>query len=534
MGIDLNLTHLGGKTEFLVKTAVEESQHPEYDLIFYSPFTHESAPEYSGISRKPFLSDAAIQDVAESAATRAIAITEWLRRRFPNPPFFIHDSSFLVREIAEDADSPVFKKAKQRVGELLSRRVREKARNMVNTRIRQYLSEQPDSRRLHLLEEYQLTQTVGEDNLRKFMMYGEDVHPTVLGVKLAELYGHIITAHSLQRKKVFVADLDNTLWEGVIGEGPVTHFGERQRILKRLREKGFVLAVCSKNDAANVKWTDSVLQEQDFAATRINWSPKTENIRSIATELNLGVKEFVFVDDMPSERALVQQELPDVTAMDSCEPGTWLVLDYVARMAANGHEMDRTRLYRERKHREEFLLSQSSDLANHRAALKSLELLARIGRVNGKTAARVAELVNRTNQFNINGARVTEAQVHSRIGDAERPVLCVDVKDRFGENGIVSCALLSAKGDELEIDALVLSCRVFGFGVETALVNAVKRLARARGARRVVAKFVSTERNRPCQSFLPDHQFERQGELWGCDRLVDCVDPDWLSVESHV
>jgi FkbH-like protein len=533
MGIDLNLTHLGGKTEFLVKKAVEEWPHEDYDLIFYSPFTHESVPEYSGIARKPFLLDGTVQEVAATAVKQAISIIEWLRNRFPAPAMFVHDSSFLVREADENSDASALKKAKQKFGGLLSRRVRYRARDTVNALMRQYLSAQAPSRRLHLLEESELTQTIGDENLRKFLAYGPDVHPTVLGFKLADLYGRIISAYLLRNKKVLVTDLDDTLWKGLIGEGSVIHLPERQLVLKDLRQKGLLLAVASKNDAANVKWDESLLRADDFVATRINWSPKAENIRSIAKELNLGTKEFIFLDDMPSERALVQGELPDVTVMDSTAETTWLTLRHLCGMSAGNTEMDRTQLYRERQRRNEFVQSHSTDRERHQAALKSLRLRVRLVNVSKKNAARVVELVNRTNQFNITGLRVTDKEILSRIGDPQRPVLCADVSDRFGENGLVSCALLQIRGDEVEIEALVLSCRVFGFGVETALVNAVKRYASTLRCRRVIARFVNTERNQPCRTFLPDHDFNQEGEFWCCELLSSCVDPDWLSVELH-
>jgi FkbH-like protein len=383
------------------------------------------------------------------------------------------------------------------------------------------------------LDESQLVQSFGERHLARFLYYADDLHPSVLGQKLAHAYETAIAARSLAKKKVFVTDLDNTLWKGTIGDGAVEHFANRQKTLKRLRQKGFLLAISSKNEAENVLWTGAELSDEDFASKRINWLPKAGNIHSIATELNLNVREFVFIDDMPVERTLVEQGLPGITVLDGGLETTWATLDQLARLAVNPDDLDRTKLYREKKLRDDFLKEGSGEEQRHKESLKSLDLHARISHATEDNVGRVVELVNRTNQFNINGSRTTEAIVRERLGDPTRPVFCVELRDRFGDSGLVCCALVAIGSDEVEIESFVLSCRAFGFGIETALVNVIKAATHELGIGRIVAGFKATERNQACRNFLPEHNFvKRPDELWCCEDTESFEDPEWLTIES--
>jgi FkbH-like protein len=533
MGADLNFVHLGGRTEFLVRKAIQDWEHEAYDLIFYSPFTHDSMPNYNRLAARPFLSSPSIRSVAHEAFNEAISIVEFIRARFPDPPLFMHNSSCLLRELRDDTFTPNTKYVRQWLKKVLTRRVRHEARGTVNELISEYVRKLPDDRRIHLLDESHLVQRFGESHLAQLLYYADDLHPSVLGQKLAHTYQTAISAQLLAKKKVFVTDLDNTLWNGTIGDGAVEHFADRQKTLKRLREKGFLLAISSKNEAENISWIDAELSDEDFAAMRINWLPKAGNIQSIAMELNLNVKEFVFIDDMPVERSMVEQGIPGITVLDGGLDSTWAALDQLARLAVNPDDLDRTKLYREKRLRDDFLKLGTGDEQRHKESLKSLDLNVRILSATSGNAGRVVELINRTNQFNINGNRTTEANVRERLGDPTRPVFCAELRDRFGDSGLVCCALVAIGSDEVEIESFVLSCRAFGFGVETALVNVIKAVARELGIRRIVARFKANERNQACRNFLPEHNFIKQpDELWCCEDTGSFGDPEWLTVES--
>jgi FkbH-like protein len=232
---------------------------------------------------------------------------------------------------------------------------------------------------------------------------------------------------------------------------------------------------------------------------------------------------------------LVERGLPGITVLDGSLDSTWATLDQLARLAVNRDGQDRTKLYREKKLRDDFLSESSDGERRHKESLKSLALHARVSDASNESIGRVVELINRTNQFNINGSRVTETMVRQRLGDPTRRVLCVEMRDRFGDSGLVCCALLAIGSDEVEIESFVLSCRAFGFGIETALFNVIKAASRDVGVGRIVARFKATERNQACRNFLPAHSFIRQsGELWCCNDAGPLKDPEWLTVESTV
>lgn len=530
--IELEFVHVGGKTEHLIRESVRGRDHQPYDVIFYSPVTHESIPEFSGAATRAVVPRAALDRAVCSAKAQTIANVEWLRQYFPAPPIFVHNAALMLREYEDDLGVSVFLRAKQRVKRLITLPVRRAASRSFNVLLSEYIASRSNELQLHLLDERSLVDQVGEERLRGVLYDVADLHPTRLGQHLAGLYASVLAACRLRSKKVFVTDLDNTLWEGLIGEGEVAHLHERQRTLKVLRDKGYLLAVSSKNDAKNVRWQGTGLEADDFVAHRINWNPKAGNIRSIAAELNLKLKDFVFIDDSPVERELVQNAIPELTVLDATDPGTWQALGLVGRVAPAPDDMDRTKMYLERKSRTEYLEPATDDPERHRAALAGLGLSAQIARAGSRHVARIAELVNRTNQFNVTGLRVTEAIMGGRVADPLRPILCANVRDRFGDCGLVSAAVLNFGESSVEIEAFVLSCRVFGFGVETALMNAIKRLAIAAGRSAIVARLVVTQHNAPCHSFLSDHGFRLDGDLWCCDALGELADPAWLAVSG--
>ena len=146
----------------------------------------------------------------------------------------------------------------------------------------------------------------------------------------------------LAKKKVIICDLDNTLWNGIIGDGAVSHWTERQTTLLKLRKKGFLLAICSKNDPKNVHWRGATLSEDDFVCQQINWDSKSANIRRISQILNLKTKDFIFIDDRPDERALVTAAMPEITTLDAEAPATWSQLSLLAILLSENPDGDRT------------------------------------------------------------------------------------------------------------------------------------------------------------------------------------------------
>jgi FkbH-like protein len=337
------------------------------------------------------------------------------------------------------------------------------------------------------------------------------------------------------RKKVIVCDLDNTLWSGVIGEGAVEHFQDRQHILKALRKKGILLAISSKNNPANVHWTGGVLSDADFVSAQINWDPKVLNMRRIANELNLKLKDFLFIDDRADERAMVADTLPEVQTLDAESPDVWRRLAVLAEMLPEPDEMDRTLAYKQREERMRFLEDTEAVAAEQRELFRKLNLKLTIRAAAAKELRRVAELINRTNQFNLCGTRTTTREVTEWSERSDRSVLVVEAADKFGSMGIVCVAVTARTRDTTEIPVLVLSCRVFGYGVEKALLNYIYRSIESRGdgARKViVGSYRETPQNEPCRKFYPDSGFIWEGGAWVCRGELHVEDPDWLTVDS--
>ena len=358
-----------------------------------------------------------------------------------------------------------------------------------------------------------------------------------MGVQLGAgpYFDAVYAAAHLAAKKVIVCDLDNTLWDGVIGEGKVTHYADRQEVLKELRRRGVLLSINSKNDPRNVHWTGARLRPADFVAPQINWDPKATNVGRIRDELNLKVKDFVYLDDRADELERVQAAFPEIHVLDAAQPRTWRCLSPLAdRMLPADADEDRTRLYHERMRRDEFVRSLSSadgGAEDEVAALADLGLAATIRKAVRSDLKRAAELINRTNQFNLCGSRTTprELQDGDRHGCA---VLIADARDKFGRMGVVGVMVVEVNPDRVDVPIFVLSCRAFGFGIEFALLNAIRCMAPP--GSRLVGHYKETQSNQPCRRMYP-----RAGLSWDGQHWVGLVsglppDPAWLSIENHL
>jgi FkbH-like protein len=376
---------------------------------------------------------------------------------------------------------------------------------------------------------------VGDDALGR-MFYDADLqHPAALGKHLAGPFCDVlfVQAHLLKRKLV-ASDLDNTLWAGVIGEGAgVSHHADRQQALQHLKKKGVVLAVNSKNDPKNIRWDGGLLCADDFVCQQVNWDPKVLNLQRIARQLNLKPKDFVFVDDRPDERELVRVAMPEVLSLDATDDRAWRLLDlWASLLDAEGDAANRTQFYKQREARERFLDEQKPEVISDRGRLfTELDLTIDIRHARPADLKRAVELINRTNQFNTTGARTTLKEVTGWHDHPDWRVLVVDAADKFGSMGTVSVLVLHDTGETIAIPAFVLSCRVFGYGIETALLNRVKRLA-ADAGRPIVAQLVRTMHNDPCARVYADNGFREEADHWSFTGSAISADPTWLTVRG--
>lgn len=365
------------------------------------------------------------------------------------------------------------------------------------------------------------------------------VSPTAT-VDLAKNVTALIRSIYGRSKKCLVLDLDNTLWGGVIGDDGVNHivlgrdhpvgeaFLDFQRYVKNLKERGIILAACSKNDVGNAKQgfthPDSILKLEDFSAFKANWNPKPENIREIAAELNIGLDSLVFVDDNPAERALVERELPEVTVpnvgadvscfADVLEQERFFEVDKVVR-----EDLSRSAYYRDNAQRSAF----EGNYSDYGEFLDSLAMRAEIGPFAPVYLERVTQLINKTNQFNLTTRRYTRAEVEEISRDRNCVTFYGRLADRFGDNGLVSVVIGRTSGEALELDLWVMSCRVFKREMEFAMFDAIVKDCQARGIHRIIGTYISSNKNSLVAGLYADLGFRpvagAQGEckLWCFD-----------------
>ncbi|MEO1950002.1 HAD-IIIC family phosphatase [Thioclava sp.] len=351
-----------------------------------------------------------------------------------------------------------------------------------------------------------------------------DLHPTALAAALAS--GPYLracrAAHLLSRRKLVASDLDNTLWAGEIGEGPITHHHERQALLMRLKARGVLLAVASKNDPANVSWRGAALRASDFVAREIDWAPKAGNIAKIAARLNLAPESFVFLDDRADERALAEAGCPGLLALDPNAPETWQLLDDWADQRATYAGSDRTTLYQARAARQAYVATPSEEPG---ADYRQLGLRVAIRTAKRRDLPRVGELIARTNQFNTTQVPIST----DALCDPSRRVLIAEARDRFGSMGIVSALVIADGAEASEITQFVLSCRAFGYGIETALLQTA--LAARPGRRPLHGRINESPLNAPCRDVYAANGFTLRDGTWEAQEPRPDLIPDWLSLD---
>lgn len=381
--------------------------------------------------------------------------------------------------------------------------------------------------RVQVLDLDRLASRFGKDRVtdRKLLYLARmEWSPAFVPVVAEELVRHLRAARGLARK-CLVLDLDDTLWGGVVGEdgpagvrvGPGDPVSEAyldfQRRIKDLQGRGVLLALCSKNNPADVEEVFAARPEMplslaDFAAVEVSWQPKHEGLRRIAADLSIGLDALVFLDDNPAEVSLVEQQLPAVKAVAlPADPALYAsALDGLTdfeRGAILEEDLRKTDQYRQNRERRA-LESRAGDLGEYLASLGT-ELTLR--RAAPADLPRAHQLFAKTNQFNVTTRRHSLAELEAAAADPSCELWLAAARDRFGDLGTIGACLLRHRDDEaLEIDSFLLSCRALGRGIESALLNHVKQRCRERGAAELRARFLPTPKNAPAAGF-----FEREG-----------------------
>ncbi len=354
-------------------------------------------------------------------------------------------------------------------------------------------------------------------------------------VPYARELAHLLAALYGRSAKCVVVDLDNTLWGGVVGDdgadglllGEGDPVGEAftafQRYLRRLKDRGLLLAVASKNDEAQAlapfaRRPEMVLRRDDFAAFVADWRPKSRQLRQIATALNVGLEALVFVDDNPAEREQVRQALPEVRVVELGDDpaGYPAAVDrsgWLEQVAVSAEDTARTALYEADTARAVV----RSSLGDYDAYLRSLEQRATVAPFEERHLDRISQLTNKTNQFNLTTRRLTRSDLAAMMASPNHLTASVCLADRFGDNGLISVIAARGVGPDLWIDLWLMSCRVLKRGVEQLICNHLVERAKAAGYRTLHGVYLPTERNGMVKDLYGELGFGRCGPIDGGD-----------------
>ena len=325
----------------------------------------------------------------------------------------------------------------------------------------------------------------------------------------------IVSALRGQFKKCLILDLDNTVWGGVIGDdglegiqlghglGIGKAFTEFQMWVKKLKQRGIIICVASKNNEETAKepfekHPDMVLKLEDIAVFMANWETKVDNIRAIQQILNIGFDSMVFLDDNPFERNIVRENIPGITVPELPEdPGEYLEFLYGENLfetvSYSGLDKDRTKQYQVEAQR----VSLQKTFANEADFLKSLNMVSVVSGFTKFNTPRVAQLSQRSNQFNLRTVRYTEGDVETMAADKDVIDLSFTLEDKFGDNGLIAVVIMKRQNDEtLFVDTWFMSCRVLKRGMENFTLNTMVEQAKAHGYKYIIGEYLPSPKNK--------------------------------------
>lgn len=338
----------------------------------------------------------------------------------------------------------------------------------------------------------------------------------------------IICAIEGKIKKCLILDLDNTTWGGIVGDDgweniQVGHglgigkaFTEFQHWVKQLKNRGIIIAVCSKNDEEKAKEPfeknpEMVLKMDDIAVFVANWDNKADNIRIIQSILNIGFDSMVFLDDNPFERSMVRTHVPDITVPELPEdPGDYLEYLYSLNLfetaSYSNADADRTLQYQVENKR----VSLQKSFTNEADFLKSLDMVSEVKGFDSFNTLRVAQLSQRSNQFNLRTVRHTEAEIEALGGNDQYANFSFTLADKFGDNGLICVVILKKlDADTLFIDTWFMSCRVLKRGMEDFTLKTIVTYAKENGFKRILGEYLPTLKNKMVEDHYPKLGFSK-------------------------
>lgn len=407
-----------------------------------------------------------------------------------------------------------------------------------------------NSNSIHVYDFNGFVSRYGEDNVfdyKQFFFGDMKISLDYIPYMANDLMGYVI-GHLGLSKKCIVLDLDNTLWGGIVGEDgfngirlgpepPGNAYLEFQRVLLSLYQRGIILAINSKNnydDALKVikEHPYMVLREEHFASMRINWNDKVSNMREITDELNLGADSMVFFDDDPVNREYMKLNMPQILTVDlpqdpSQYAQTLKKMNEFSVLNITDEDAKRGKMYVEQRKRND--LEQSTP--NLESFLKNLDLKVLIKNANEFTIPRISQLTLKTNQFNLTTKRYQESDIQKFSEDGRYLVGCIQVEDKFGDNGITGVFIVHKENSkEWFIDTFLLSCRIMGREVEKGMLGYIVNKAKESGVEQIKAQFIPSQKNKPIEDFLPNCGFQKDGDYWFYSLKTQFTIPEYLTV----
>ena len=420
----------------------------------------------------------------------------------------------------------------------------------INNKIRHELKDQP---LVFIYDFNEFVMKFGEYNVFNYQDYFfGDIKISIDYIpKFADELLRYVNAVMGITKKCIVLDLDNTLWGGVIGEDgfdniklgddPVGRsFVEFQKRLLALNQRGIILAINSKNnfeDAMEVikKHPSMILREDNFACMKINWDDKVTNLQEISKELNIGLDSMVFFDDDLINQEFVKTSLPEVLVVELPNDSSQF-----AQIITKMKEFDVLKITEEDVKRNEMYLVQKkrtelkNKIVDFDEFLKQMNIEVNIKKADSFTIPRISQLTLKTNQFNLTTKRYQQEEISSFSSDKDRIIECVQVSDKFGDNGITGVYIIEKKDSkEWIIDTFLLSCRIMGRKVEEAMLYQIIEKAKNLGIKKIKGKFIPTKKNKPAENFYSDYGFKKEGGYWVFNTEQGIKKPEQIKLRNN-
>lgn len=365
----------------------------------------------------------------------------------------------------------------------------------------------------------------------KMWYMGKIMHSVAMQQCLCQEIKHKVELESAIPKKVLLLDLDDTLWGGLAGENnisPIALSDEQrgliyknlQRVILQMKKQGVILAIVSKNNEEDVidifnNHSHMVLKFEDFAVKKINWDAKYENIKQIASELNLGLDSMVFFDDNPVERQSVRDLLPEVCTPDFPErpedlPETMISIwkKYFDRALTTEEDGEKTKQYYSNAKRAEL----KKRVLNFEDYLQKLDIKL-IRKKSQEHLERITQLINKTNQFNLTTHRHKQNEIQGYLLDPKWEIFSYQVKDCFGDNGVIAVAIVDMREEIPIICDLVMSCRVMGRSIENAIIEDIENVLITHGYKQIRAEYIASAKNKPVEKLYESLGYVREKKI---------------------